>query len=318
MVCDRNRVVNRILSSILSAAFLTAIAQLSGCAAPTPKSDKPVFIATVPPLGMILGELAKDRAEVRVLLGGGASPHTYEPRPSDARQVAGARALFYVSDALDAWAAKLQANQRFEVLDFVPRDLLLPGELEAGDHSAHEHEHSVDDHHHHGEFDPHIWSDPALIKATLPKLVDALSKVDPEGGTTYQQNAAAFAARLDTLDAELAATLAPLKGKPVILFHLSLQYLLHHYGLELAAVMEPSPGKEASPKYIRDVIETVQRYGVKVIFSEPQLPRRPAEAIAQAAGVTLAELDPYGGLPGRETYEALLRYNAETLRKALE
>lgn len=318
MVCHWNRVVKRFSIAIIAAVLIASIAQFCGCAAPAPKSDKPVFVATVPPLGMILNELAKDRAEVKVLLGGGASPHTYEPRPSDARQVAGALALFYVSDALDAWAAKLQANQRFEVLEFVPRDLLLPGELEAEIDPSHDHDHAGDDHHHHGEFDPHVWSDPALVKATLPKLVEALSQADPAGSTTYQQNAAAFAARLDTLDTELAATLAPLKGKPVILFHLSLQYLLHHYGLKLAAVMEPSPGKEASPKYIRDVIETVQRYSVKVIFSEPQLPRRPAEAIAQAAGVTLAELDPYGGLPGRETYEALLRYNAETLRKALE
>lgn len=308
----------RHLFALILAVYLPALAGCSGAAS---RPGEPIFVATVPPLGMILTELARDRADVKVLLAGGASPHTYEPRPSDARLAASAHALFYVSEGLDAWAAKLQAKQRVEVLEFVPEALLLPGEIAAEEHAMHDHAdhgHADHGHHDHGEFDPHVWSDPALVKAMLPKLAEALEKADPEGGATYRKNATSFAARLDALDAELAATLAPLNGRPVILFHLSLQYLLHHYGLKLAAVMEPSPGKEASPKYIRDVIETAQHFGVKVIFSEPQLPRRPAEAIAQAAGVTLAELDPYGGLPGRETYDALLRYNADTLRKALE
>jgi hypothetical protein len=39
--------------------------------------------------------------------------------------------------------------------------------------------------------------------------------------------------------------------------------------------------------------------------------------IAQEADVPLFELDPIGGTPGRDSYEALLRYNADVLEKAL-
>lgn len=259
---------------------------------------------------MILSEVVRGRASVETLAGSGASPHTYEPRPSDAQAAAGSLALFYVADGLDAWAARLDAPKRFSLLAMLPKDLLLPGELEDADHAEHDHDH--------GEFDPHLWSDPLAVKALLPALVEALSTCDPEGRAVYTQNAAAFSTQLDQLNDELKATLAPVKEKPIILFHLSLQYLLHRYGLRLAAVMEPSPGKEASPHYMAQVIDTVRATGAKVVFSEPQLAKRPAQAVAEAAGVALAELDPYGGAPGRDTYATLLRYNAAALRKALE
>jgi ABC-type Zn2+ transport system substrate-binding protein/surface adhesin len=53
------------------------------------------------------------------------------------------------------------------------------------------------------------------------------------------------------------------------------------------------------------------------LFSEPQLNRRAAEVIAQEAGLPLFELDALGGTPGRDSYEALLRYDTDVLEKAL-
>lgn len=291
-----------------------------GCGGAKPQSTIPTFVATVPPVGMILKELTRGRAEVVTLVSGAASPHTYEPRPSDARAAGEAKALFYVADGLDGWAAKLPTEKRIALIDFVPREMLLPGDVAEAmhDHDAEDHEHGHGDGHDHGDTDPHIWSDPRVVAAMLPGLVSALSECDPEGAAQYAAAAERFRGELEALDAALAAELSPVKGRPVILFHLSLQYFLKRYDLRLAAVVESSPGKEATPKYLEQVIAAVKEAGAKVVFSEPQLAKRPAEAVAEAAGVALAELDPYGGLPGRETYAELLRYNAGALRTALE
>jgi len=54
------------------------------------------------------------------------------------------------------------------------------------------------------------------------------------------------------------------------------------------------------------------------VLTEPQLARRPAEVVAEAAGVRCYEMDPLGGVPGRETYSELLRYNARVLVEALQ
>lgn len=264
---------------------------------------------------MILSALCEGRADVRTLVGGATSPHTYEPLPSDARGAADALSMFFVADDLDGWAAQLPATRRYALIEALPTALLLPGELES---ALHEYQDDAAHEHHHGTHDPHVWSDPTMVAAMLPRLVEELSACDPGGAEIYASNAAAFAARLKALDLALAEALAPVRGRPVILMHLSMQYFLHRYGLQVAAVLEPSPGKEASPRYLQQVITTVRSSGAKLVFSEPQLPRRPAEVVAQAAGVGLGELDPYGGLAGRETYEALLRYNAAALRSALE
>ena len=54
-----------------------------------------------------------------------------------------------------------------------------------------------------------------------------------------------------------------------------------------------------------------------MIFGEAQLERRAAEVVAAEAGVALAILDPLGGLPERESYQELLRWNAGVLLESL-
>lgn len=51
---------------------------------------------------------------------------------------------------------------------------------------------------------------------------------------------------------------------------------------------------------------------------EVQLSRRPAEVLAAEANVALYELDPKGGVAGRDTYEQLLLFNAAVLAEALQ
>ena len=302
---------------VVQGFFLLLVGMLLAACGPAPQGPVTrTYVATIPPVGMILRELTHGRAEVLTLVSGAASPHTYEPRPSDARNASDALAMFYVADGMDGWAAKLPSTRRFALMPHVAEAMLLPGDVAEALHEHEEHDHDHD--HSHGVHDPHVWSDPKVVEAMLPGLVADLSACDPDGAAIYAANAKGFAEQLQALDAEIAAILAPVRDKPVILLHLSMQYFLHRYGLKLAAVVEPSPGKETTPRFLEGVIAVVRSSGAKVVFTEPQLPKRPAEAVAQAAGVAVAELDPYGGLSGRETYAALLRYNANALRTALE
>jgi ABC-type Zn uptake system ZnuABC Zn-binding protein ZnuA len=271
-------------------------------------SGAPRYVVTGHPLEAILGELTRGRAEVDNLLPAGASPHTYEPVPSDLRRAESATALFFVSPSLDGWAARLPARDKIEVLALVPRDARLP-DLEVHETHAGETE---------AGGDPHFWTDPLLVKAVVPGLVEQLCRLDPAGADLYRRNGAHFTEQLDVLHAEISRRLAPLAGRPVVLFHPSFQYLIHRYGLELAGVVEPSPGKEPTPRRLEHIVQLVRRRGVKAVFGEPQLPRRAAENVAEAAGVKLFLLDPMGGVPGRLTYAELLNYNARVLVEALQ
>jgi zinc transport system substrate-binding protein len=268
-------------------------------------------VATIHPLATILQEVIGSGGQVAVMLPPGASPHTFEPRPSDVERASAAVSLFYVGSALDAWAAGLPARQRVEVLSLIPRANLLPHVADPDEHAG-KHQGS------HEEFDPHFWTDPRTVRAMLPGLVDALCKLDSGSCGAYRSNAASFSARLEDLDRQAAEILAPVRGRPVFLFHPSFRYLLKRYGLKYAGVIEPFPGKEPSPRYLQQLVRRLHREGAGAVFSEPQLPRRPAQVLAESARVKLHVLDVIGGVDGRMTYAELILSNARVLREALQ
>lgn len=289
---------------------------VSGCSKPVHAPTREGgFVCTIPPLTAIVQEVAGDRAPVYNLLPPGSSPHTYEPRPTDAAAAEQALALFYVARSLDGWAARLNTPKRLAVMPKLPRAFriaYIPHEHEDDDH-GHDHDEVSEE-----EADPHFWSDPLAVQALLPQLTTSLVALDPGGREVYEKNAADFAARLDALHEEVAARMAPFAGESVILFHPSWCYFLDRYDMKVAALVEPAPGKERTPRYLRQVAEIAAAKQVKAIFSEPQLARGPAEVVAETTKLPLYELDPLGGVEGRMSYEELIRYNTAVLEKALQ
>ena len=151
----------------------------------------------------------------------------------------------------------------------------------------------------------------------VPLLVSRLAEVDPDNAAVYEANSEALIAELNALEAELSETLAPVRGAAFVPFHDAWPYFARHYGLDLVIEIEPAPGREPSPAYIANALAMIEGSGAKAIFSEVQLPARPAEVIAESAGLPLYILDPLGGGAETETYAELMRYNASTVREAL-
>ena len=266
---------------------------------PASVNSEPRIAVTIHPLAAILRELTGDRMEVVTLVPPGGSPHTFDPRPSDARAAGSARALFWIDPNLDGWAAGMACQRKIMVMDFIPPEFRIPSPESK---SA----------------DPHFWTDPLTVKGALPRMLQSLTELDPDAREIFEANAVRFSAELDQLHHQIESTLSSVRGKPVILFHPSFLYLVHRYGLEYAGAIERAPGKEPTPRYLTELAGKMKKLGARTVFTEPQLPRGPAEALAEAAGANVAELDPNGGKPGRETYSELLLFNARVLAEALK
>ncbi|HPI19950.1 MAG TPA: metal ABC transporter substrate-binding protein [Candidatus Kapabacteria bacterium] len=276
--------------------------------------SNPIFVTTNFPTQYILEHIVGTKGKVINIVPQGASPHTYSPKPTDISRVQVSNCLFYVSPLLDAWAEKLPAKSFIKIIDFVPKENLLyyDEDLNSG------HTHSEECEHNSGDIDPHFWTDPLSVKAMLPKLVDTICALDPENSNSYRVNAAAFEKRLDLLNRQIEVMLKDVVGENVLLFHPSFRYMLKRYNLNYAGAIELSPGKEASPRYLANLIEKIKKSGTKAIFSEPQLPDKPAKVISEATGLNIFILDPNGGIEGRNSYWDLILYNARTLKQALE
>lgn len=275
--------------------------------------SKPLYIASTQPVGEIIKEIAGTKCEVAVLTQPGDSPHTYTPKPSDIQKAQSAKAVFYVSENLDAWAMKLENKNRICLMNLLPKDNYVYFE---GEHSCTAEEHSGH-HHEAGAVDPHFWTDPLTVKALIPAIVDTLCKIDPNNAQSYRNNAQAFEKRLDLLNRQVESILADKKGKTLFLFHPSFLYFAKRYGLNYGGSIELSPGKEPTANYLAGLVKKIQECGARSIFSEPQLPESSAKSLAESAGVLLFILDPIGGVDGRMKYADMILYNAKILQKAL-
>ena len=153
--------------------------------------------------------------------------------------------------------------------------------------------------------------------ALVDIVVAELSSLDPEGASGFRARGERVKAALEALHGEIGTQARTWEHRTLVTFHGSFGYFAERYGLRIAAVIEPFPGREPTPRYMQEVIAAIRASGAHALFSEPQLDPRPARVIAESAGVALHQLDPVGGTRGVESYRALLSHNVEVLTTAL-
>ena len=295
---------------------LTALLALLGWA--VAQAQLSVAVSMHPHFDLVR-QLVGDTAEVTRILPLGASPHTFDPSPRDVARLADAD-LVVLNGGVDDWLLELVAASGTEadvvtlmtVLEFDP----IADEDHSGDRGEdHEGADENGGDHDASGINPHIWLDPALMVQAVPALADALSEADPEHAATYAANGETLTASLNALHTELSEILEPVQGAPFIPFHDAWPYFVRRYGLNQVAVIEPAPGREPSPKYLAKVLGIFQETGATAIFADVQLPARPAEIIAESAGLGLYTLDPEGAADA--SYQDLMRANASTIAEAL-
>jgi zinc transport system substrate-binding protein len=293
-------------------AFLAAV--ITGCRASQPDGAR--FMATIPPLQMILQEIVGPGEEVACILPPGASPHTFELRPSIARKAARARAVFYVDASIDGWATRLATPNLCEVFSTLPANLRLPYEVEHVHGESHGTEEALGDSEHAVTYNAHFWLDPLAVQAIVPFLVEMLSKANPEGAAQYQANGARFITSLQALHEELDAGRPGASDYALVAFHPSWSYFFHRYGVRVSGFIEPFPGREPTPQAMEALNKLLTSSNNRIVLSEVQLPAKPAEVLAEMFQTDPTVLDPLGGSGEMTTYAALLRVNARRLWKA--
>lgn len=298
-----------------------------------PANDRPVVVTTIPPLKMIAEEVVGDTAEVVALVQPGASPHTFEVTPATIKEVQSSRILFAIGSGLDEWVSDIYRSAGSITVYNLDSSVELRSFGEDGDHESeedhHEEEHheeeghhddeEEDGHHHdHEGSDPHYWLDPAQARRIATVMTEELSQLYPEHASLYEENNEQFSASLTTLDAEIRSILDPLTKRELITFHDSWAYFAEAYGLEIVGVFETAPGKEPTARYLQELMHTAQEHDVQSVFSEPQLSTAVLTPFIEDLGLSVYEMDPLGGIEGRDSYGEFLLYNARTIAEALK
>ncbi len=303
-----------------AAAIFAAPAQAQGPESP------PRVAVTIKPVHGLAAAVMEGIGTPALLLAGGDSPHTHAARPSEARLIEAADLVFWIGPMLEtAYAKPIRALARGKIVTLAeaPGVELLP--VRAAGIAAHEEDHDDEDGDHSREpagiaVDPHIWLDPVNAKAIVAAIADTLADADPRNAGAYRANATRTRARLEALNADIAAEVAPLRGVPFLTYHDAYQYFERRYGLANAGAIALSPEQQPGAKRLRALRKLIAAEGVVCVFTEPQFEPALAETLVAGTKARIASLDPEWRPelpPGPGFYFGLMRGLARDLRDCL-
>ena len=301
------------LTSALAATVLLAgCGQLGGDQA----SDGRRAVASFYPLAWVTEQVAGDSWTVDNLTQPGQEPHDLDLTIAQTAALESAGLVVLeegFQPAVDAAAEDSDAP----VVDAAAVVDLRP----AGHHdeSEEEHaEHADEEGHDHGDLDPHFWLDPLLVADFADAVADELADVDPDGATTYADNAAALRTELETLDSEFTDGLATCERTTTVVSHDAFGYLAR-YGLDFEPIAGLSPDAEPTAADLGRLQSLITSDGVTTVFSERLVSAKMADTLAGDLGVSTAVLDPIEGLSDEtsdEDYLSLMRENLTALQEA--
>jgi ABC-type Zn uptake system ZnuABC Zn-binding protein ZnuA len=263
------------LALLLLAAALLLAALAAGCGddeAGAGSGSGVTVVATTTQVGDFVHSVGGERVDVHQILQPNSDPHEYEPRPSDVKAVTGAMLAVRSGGDVDDW---LQ-----DVIDNAGGDVQVL--------TLSEHVHTRTDNA--GDLDPHWWQDPRNAELAVKTIRDALAKADPDGAATYRRNAAHYLGRLEHLDRQTAACIdrIPPRLRKLVTTHDALGYYADRYGLEVIGAVIPSLSSQAQPSAgdIQQLVEQIERTGVKAIYPESSISPKLEQAVARESGAT--------------------------------
>ena len=274
---------------------------LPACQPSVEASDKIGVVVTLLSQAEFVENVAGEKVEITVMVPPGASPHTYEPTPSQMTALTQAVMYAKVGSGVDfelIWMDKLlEVNRQMLVVD-CSKGIELQG---AVDEHGQEHE----------GLDPHIWMSPLNAMSMVSNICDGLVQIDPGNATYYRQNRDAYLRELAQLDQDIREGLAGVRSLTFMVYHPAFGYFARDYGLTMIPI--EVEGKEPTPAGLARLIEQAEEHGIKVIFASPQFNPESAGVIAREIDGRVVMVDSLA-----RDYIANLRLLLDELVEAME
>lgn len=262
---------------ILLLVLVLLVPLLGGCVSQRDTTTQIKVATTIIPLGEFVHAVGGDRVRVTVLVPPGAEPHTFEPSPSQIREVADADIYVENGAGLESWMGSiLQVNPRMLVVDTSRGVNLTAGTDETGSDGE-------------TNMDPHIWLSPRDAMIQVRNICDGLVSVDPAGKDYYASNRDNYIIKLKELDLYLESTFADTKKKKFIVLHPAWTYFARDYGLTQIAIEVEE--KEPGPRYLAEVVNTALANNITTVYVEPQYNPKMAEVISKEIKGKVVSID---------------------------
>ena len=267
-------------------------------------------VTTIKPLHSLISNVMDGVGEPSLIIEGSTSPHSFVLKPSHAKMIEQADIIFWIGEDIETFMEKplesiAKNAKKISFMELTSIEKLKFREENIFDHDDHDdHGHGEDkdhdDHghghegHHHGEFDGHIWLDPANAKEMLHEIAHELADLDPDNASKYESNADQTIKSIDKMIKDIDTNIN--KDAKFIVFHDAYQYFETRFGVMTAGALTLNTDVLPGAKQISEIQEVITERDIKCIFSEPQFNPKIIETIAQDTGIKTGVLDPLGSI----------------------
>jgi zinc transport system substrate-binding protein len=283
---------------------------------------KITVVTTLFPLYDFTRVIARDRADVTLLLPPGVEAHAFEPKPADMVRISSAGLFVYTGKYMEPWAEEILKGTSNKTL--IVRDASQGIKLMHTTENDHDEADDGHGHHDHGTYDPHIWLDFENAMKMVDTITDGLSAADPANSAFYKQNAARYKEELLALDARFRETLRTCRKKVLVHGgHFAFGYLARRYGLEYVSAYQGSPNAEPTARKIIALEKIIKEKGVRYVYFEELINPKVSELLSRETGATLLSLHGAHNVTKDElakgsTFISLMDANLANLKIGLE
>jgi zinc/manganese transport system substrate-binding protein len=268
------------------------------------QTPPPLAFASFTILADLLRQVAGDALEVRAMAGIGADVHGFQPRPSQAQALRGAKVALRNGAGFDGWFDRMLRSSGFSgsvltATEGVPLRAAATG------------------HGNHGGQDPHAWQDARLAIRYARNIEQGLRRAG------LPADAASLIERLEGLDQWIRTQLATVEAsrRVVVTSHDAFGYFGAAYGVRFLAPQGVTAGAEPSAQQVAALIRQIRGQNITAVFIEGLSNPATLRRLATEAGLRIHGTIYSDTLSGPEgpaaTYEALMRHNTSLMVAAM-
>lgn len=279
----------------------------------------PKVVVTIKPIHSLVASLMEGVAEPELLLPDGASPHTFQLKPSHLQKLQQADIIIWIGPQLELFMTKPleQIHPRLGLITLSENPQIHTLPQRQGRHwQSVDHTH---DHHDHHAIDPHFWLSTENAQVIIQSLSVFLAKEDPTHQAQYFANAQKISTRLNHLKRTLHTLLSPVKNQPFLVYHDGYQYFEKEFQLNALGTMIVNPHLPLSAFGLRAIKQLIEEKHIKCVFRETEFNDKVIKESLHDLPVTVAELDPLGAriAKGPENYEKTMLKLGENIQECL-
>ncbi|HSL74634.1 MAG TPA: metal ABC transporter substrate-binding protein [Ilumatobacteraceae bacterium] len=306
----------RVVAASGAAALLAVVAACGDSSDSSDSSDTVQVVTTVAPITSIAANVIGDCADIVGIVPEGTNSHTFEPPPSAAEVMTTADIVFINGLQLEEPTKELALANIADGVEVVE----LGDETISPDQYKYDFSFPEDG----GKPNPHLWTDPTLVKVYADLIRERMKEIDPECADGYDENFEAFAALVDEFDAAISEAFAtiPEDQRKLVTYHDAYAYFAETYGWTVIGAIQPSDFGDPTPAEVVELIEQIRAENVTAIFGSEVFPSPVLEQIANETGATYIDDlrdDDLPGAPGEPDHSwlGLMKFNFVTMTEAL-